>query len=42
VFVLGRPLQLSLMFVGKARNLPYNGEPEKSLTQVGCGFYHKH
>jgi hypothetical protein len=30
------------MFADKARNLPYNGEPQKCLTQVGCGLSHKH
>jgi hypothetical protein len=28
VFVPGKPFQLSLMFVGKARSLPYRGAPE--------------
>jgi hypothetical protein len=29
VFVLGRPLQAILMFVGKARSLPQSGTPER-------------
>jgi hypothetical protein len=34
--------QPSLMFVGKARSLPYSGEPESFFTQVGSGLSHKH
>jgi hypothetical protein len=32
VFVLGKPFQPSLMFVGEARSLPYSGAPERCLT----------
>ncbi len=35
VFVLGKPFQPSLMFVGKARSLSKSGEPERSFTQLG-------
>ncbi len=37
MFAPGRPLQLSLMFVGKARSLPSSGTHERCFTQVGPG-----
>jgi hypothetical protein len=38
-FVLGKPFQLSLMFTGKAMNLPYSGAPESAW--VGSGLTDK-
>jgi hypothetical protein len=38
VFVSGKPFQLSIMFVGKARSLPEIAAPERCFTQVGSGF----
>ncbi len=35
VFVPGRPIQPSLIFVGKERSLPHSGAPESCLTWVG-------
>jgi hypothetical protein len=37
VFASGKPFQSSLMFVGKARSLPY-----RSITWVGSCLTHKH
>jgi hypothetical protein len=34
VFVPGRPFQLGLMFVVKARSLPQSGDPEWGFTRV--------
>jgi hypothetical protein len=31
-----------LIFVGKVRNLPKSGEPEKRLTRVGLGLTREH
>ncbi len=44
MFVPGKPLQPSPMFVGKgkARSLPQRGGPEWYFTGVGSGFTHKH
>jgi hypothetical protein len=40
---LARPFQPSLIFVGKARRVPYSGVPERCLTWVGlsltCKYY---
>jgi hypothetical protein len=35
VFVPGRPLQPSLMFVVKASSLPFSGAPERCFNWVG-------
>ncbi len=35
MFVPGRPIQPTRMFVGKARSLPMSGAPERCFTQVG-------
>ncbi len=35
----GRPFQLSLMFVGKARSLGYSGAPERYFTWVGSSLF---
>ncbi len=35
VFVPGKPFQLSLMFVGKARSLTFSGARERCFTQEG-------
>jgi hypothetical protein len=42
VFVLGRPFQLTLMFVGKVKSAPWIGTPKRSSTQVGSSLTHKH
>jgi hypothetical protein len=42
VFVLDKPFQPSLVFVGKSRSLPYSGAPEKCITQVGSGLTRNH
>ncbi len=42
MLVTERPFQPSLMFVGKARILPYSGPPERSFTYVGSGLTPKH
>ncbi len=42
MFVHGKPLRPSLMFVGKARSLPLSRELERSFSQVGSGLTHKH
>jgi hypothetical protein len=42
VFVPGRNFKPSLMFVGKIRNLPWSGAPERCFTRVGSGLTHKH
>ena len=31
----------TLMFVGKARSLPYSGRPERCFFLLGCSFIHK-
>jgi hypothetical protein len=41
VFSPGRPFQLSVAFLGKARNLPTRGEPEGCFTRVGSGLTRK-
>jgi hypothetical protein len=42
LFITGRPFQPSLMFLSKARILPYNGAFEgASLTRVGSNLSHK-
>ncbi len=33
LFVPGKPFQPSLMFMGKARGLPYSGAPERCFTR---------
>ncbi len=38
---LAKPLQLRLMFVGKARGLPQSGTPERCFTWVGSGLTRK-
>jgi hypothetical protein len=35
VFVLGKPFQSSVMFVGEARILPWSGAPQRCFTLVG-------
>jgi hypothetical protein len=35
VFVHGKPFLPSLLFVGKARILPYSGAPERFFNWVG-------
>ncbi len=35
MFVSGKSFQPSLMFVGKARGLPYSGAPERCFTRLG-------
>jgi hypothetical protein len=35
VFLTGKPLHSSLMFVGKDRSLSYRGAPERCFTRVG-------
>ncbi len=42
MFVPVKPLQLSLMFVGKARSLHQGEAPERCFTQVGFGITHQH
>ncbi len=42
MFVPGKPLQPSLMFVGKARGLPWSGAPVRCLIWIGSGFTCKH
>ncbi len=42
VFVLGKPNQPSLMFVGEAMSLPQIGGPERCFTRVGTGLTCKH
>ncbi len=37
-FVLGKPFQPSLMFVGEARSLPQGGAPERCFTRVRSGL----
>jgi hypothetical protein len=37
MFVPGKPFQPSIVFVDKARSLPYRGAPERCITWVGCG-----
>ncbi len=39
MFVLGKPFQPSLIFVGEARSLPKSGAPEKSFIVQATGFY---
>ncbi len=38
MFVIGRLLLPSLMFVGKARSLPYSGAHEKCFSQVTVAY----
>jgi hypothetical protein len=38
----GRPFQFSLIFVGKARSLPWSRAPERCSTRVGSGLTRKH
>jgi len=38
VFVPGKPIRSSLMFVSKVRCLPYSGAPERPFTWVGSGL----
>jgi hypothetical protein len=38
MFVHGQPFQPSLLFVGKTRNLPYSGAPERFFNRVGSFF----
>jgi len=40
VFDPGRLFQPSLMFVGKARNLPESRLPERRYTRLGSGLTH--
>ncbi len=35
VFVPGKLLQHSLMFLGKVRRIPWSGAPERCFTRVG-------
>ncbi len=42
VFALCKPFQSSLMFVGKARNLPWRGVPKSFFNWVGSYFTNKH
>ncbi len=42
LFVPGKPIQPSLIFVGNARGLPYSGAPERYFPRVGSGLTHKH
>jgi hypothetical protein len=42
VFVAGKPFQPSLVFVGKARSLPYRGASERLINRVGSCFTNKH
>jgi hypothetical protein len=42
MFVPGKFSQPSLMFVHKARGLPYSGGPERDFTQVGIGLVCKY
>ncbi len=39
VFVPGKPFKPSLVFVGKARSLPYSRAPKRCFTQVGLWPY---
>jgi len=41
VFILGKPLKPSVMFVGKARRRPESGESEGCFTRVGFGLSRK-
>ncbi len=38
VFVRGKPFKPSLMFVDKARGLPWGGASERCLTRVGSSL----
>jgi hypothetical protein len=42
VFVNGKFFQLGLMFVGKARSLPYSGTSGRCFTGVGSRLTSKH
>jgi hypothetical protein len=42
VFVSGKPIQLSLLFVGEARILPESEAPERSFTWQGSGLTFKY
>ncbi len=42
MLVAGMSFQPSLMFVGKARSLPYIGRPERCFTWVGSDITHEH
>ncbi len=41
VFVRGKPVQPSLIFVDKARGQPKSGAPESFFTQVGSSLTRK-
>ena len=41
MFVHGKPLQLSQLFVDKDRSLPYGGAPERFFNRVGPCFTNK-
>jgi hypothetical protein len=38
----GKPLHHIIMFVGKAKSLPWSGTPGSFFTQAGSGLVHKH
>ncbi len=42
MFVPFKPFQPSLMFVGKARRLPWSGAPERFLNWVASGLTRNH
>ncbi len=42
MFVLGKPFQPSLMFVGKAKSLPKKGAPFRCSIWLGSGITHNH
>jgi hypothetical protein len=42
VFVHGKPFQPSLLFVGKARSLPYSGAPERFFNRIGSCLTNRH
>ncbi len=42
MFVHGKPFQPSLLFVGKAKSLPYGGAPERFFNRVGSCFTKRH
>ena len=42
MFVPGKYCHPSLIFVGKARSLPYSGAPERFFDRVGSCFINSH
>ncbi len=42
MFVPGKPLQPSVMFVGEGSSLPKSGATEWHFTGVGYGLTHQH